>query len=51
MVMKEHLQNLMSQGSMTVVELAACHVPEDSAPPPPPSIQAGGICRGMRDIQ
>jgi hypothetical protein len=36
MVIKEHLQNLMSQGSLTVVELAACHVPEDSAPPPPP---------------
>jgi hypothetical protein len=48
MVMQEHLQNLMSQGSMTVAELAACHVPEDSAPP----FHSGwGICRGMRGIQ
>jgi hypothetical protein len=41
MVMQEHLQNLMSQGSMTVAELAACHMPEDSAPPPP-SFRLGG---------
>jgi hypothetical protein len=32
-VMQEHLQNLVSQGYMTVVELATCHVPEDPASP------------------
>jgi hypothetical protein len=33
LVMKEHLQNLVSQGYMTAVELATCHVPKDPAPP------------------
>jgi hypothetical protein len=28
-VMQEHLQNLVSQGYMTAVELATCCVPED----------------------
>jgi hypothetical protein len=28
---QEHLQNLMSQVYITVVELATCHVPEDPA--------------------
>jgi hypothetical protein len=28
-IKEEHLQNLVSQGYMTVVELATCHVPED----------------------
>jgi hypothetical protein len=37
-VMQEHLQNLMRQGYMTVVELAAYHVPVDPTSP----IQAGG---------
>jgi hypothetical protein len=37
-VMQEHLQNLMSQGYMTTVELATCHMPEDLAS----LIQAGG---------
>jgi hypothetical protein len=32
-VMQEHLQNLVSQGYMTVVELDTYHVPEDPAPP------------------
>jgi hypothetical protein len=36
--MQEHLQNLMSQGYMTVVELAAYRVPVDPASP----VQAGG---------
>jgi hypothetical protein len=30
-VTQEHLQNLISQGYMTAVELATCHVPEDLA--------------------
>jgi hypothetical protein len=30
-VMQEHLQNLVSQGYMTVAELATCHVPKDPA--------------------
>jgi hypothetical protein len=29
-VMQKHLQNLVSQGYMTMVELATCHVPEDA---------------------
>jgi hypothetical protein len=37
-VLQEHLQNLMSQGYMTAVELAACRVPEDPMSP----ILAGG---------
>jgi hypothetical protein len=28
--MQKHLQNLVSQGYMTMVELATCHVPEDA---------------------
>jgi hypothetical protein len=32
-VTQEHLQNLMSQGYMTMAELATCHVPEDFASP------------------
>jgi hypothetical protein len=34
-VMQEHLQNLVSQGYMTMVELASCHVPKDPASPAP----------------
>jgi hypothetical protein len=34
----EHLQDLMSLGSMTAVELATCRVPEGPVPP----IPAGG---------
>jgi hypothetical protein len=34
-VIPEHLQNLMSLGYMTVVELATCCVPEDPASPAP----------------
>jgi hypothetical protein len=30
-VMQGHLQNLMSQGYMTMAELATCCVPEDPA--------------------
>jgi hypothetical protein len=30
---EEHQQNHMSQGYMTAVELATCHVPEDPASP------------------
>jgi hypothetical protein len=37
-VMQEHLQNLVSQRYMVVVELATCLVPEDYASPTP----AGG---------
>jgi hypothetical protein len=37
-VMKEHLQNLMSQGYMTVVKLTTCCMPDDPASP----IHAGG---------
>jgi hypothetical protein len=32
-VTQEHLQNLMSQGYMTVAELMTCRVPEDPASP------------------
>jgi hypothetical protein len=32
-VTQAHLQDLMSQGFMTAVELATCHVPEDPASP------------------
>jgi hypothetical protein len=34
-VTQEHLQNLVSQGFMIVVELATCYVPVDPASPPP----------------
>jgi hypothetical protein len=34
-VMQEHLQNLMSQGYMTVAELATYRVPEDPSSPAP----------------
>jgi hypothetical protein len=34
-VMQEHLQNLMSQGFMTAVELLTYHVPENPASPVP----------------
>jgi hypothetical protein len=37
-VMQEHLQNLISEGYMIVVELATCRVPENPASPAP----AGG---------
>jgi hypothetical protein len=37
-VMQEHMQNLVSQGYMTVVELAVCRLPEDPASP----VQVGG---------
>jgi hypothetical protein len=37
-VTQEHLQKLVSQGYMTVAELATCRVPEDPASP----IQVGG---------
>jgi hypothetical protein len=37
-VTQEHLQNLMSQGYMIVVELATCHLPKDPTSP----IQVGG---------
>jgi hypothetical protein len=36
--MQVHLQNLVSQGYMTTIELATCHVPEDPASP----VLAGG---------
>jgi hypothetical protein len=32
---QEHLQNLVSQGCMTVTELATCHVLADPASPVP----------------
>jgi hypothetical protein len=32
-IMQEHLQNLMSQGYMTTVELVTYHVPEGPASP------------------
>jgi hypothetical protein len=32
-IMYEHLQNLVSQGYMIVVELATCHVSTDPASP------------------
>jgi hypothetical protein len=32
-VMQEHLENLTSQGYMTMVEIATCHMPEDPASP------------------
>jgi hypothetical protein len=34
-VTQEHLQNLMSQGYMTIVELATCRVFEDLVSPAP----------------
>jgi hypothetical protein len=34
-VMQEYLQNLLSQGYMTVVKLSTCRVPEDLASPVP----------------
>jgi hypothetical protein len=34
-VMQEHLENLTSQGYMTMVEIATCHMPEDPASPSP----------------
>jgi hypothetical protein len=34
-VAQEHLQNLVSQGYMTMEELATCRVPEDPASPVP----------------
>jgi hypothetical protein len=37
-VMQEHMQNLVSQGYMTAVELAVCRLPEDPASP----VQVGG---------
>jgi hypothetical protein len=37
-VTQEHLQNHVSQGYMTVVELVTCRVPEDPTSP----VQAGG---------
>jgi hypothetical protein len=33
-VTREHLQNLVSQGYMTAVELATCRVPTDPVSPP-----------------
>jgi hypothetical protein len=33
--MQEHLESLMGQGYLTVVELATYHVPEDHASPAP----------------
>jgi hypothetical protein len=39
-VTQEHLQNHVSQGYMTVVELVTCRVPEDPTSP----VQAGGGC-------
>jgi hypothetical protein len=46
-VMQEHLQNLMSQGYMTAVELATCHVPEDPASLVP---VGGGVRRGVHGV-
>jgi hypothetical protein len=37
-VMQEHLQNIVSQGYMTTMELATCCKPEDPTSP----VQAGG---------
>jgi hypothetical protein len=34
-VMQEHMQNLMSQGYLTAVELGTCHVSEDPVSPTP----------------
>jgi hypothetical protein len=34
-VMREHLQNLIGQGLMTVAELATCRVPMDPTSPAP----------------
>jgi hypothetical protein len=34
-VTQEHLQNLISQGCMTVTKLAICHVPKDPTSPAP----------------
>jgi hypothetical protein len=35
LVTQEHLQNLISQGYMTAVELATYRVPKDPTSPPP----------------
>jgi hypothetical protein len=45
-IMQEHLQNLVSQGYFTVVELATCRVPAD----PASSALVGGICCGVLDV-
>jgi hypothetical protein len=45
-VTQEHLQNLISQGCMTVTKLAICRVPKDPTSPAP----AGGIRRVMGGI-
>jgi hypothetical protein len=34
-VAQAHLQDLLSQGFMTAMKLATCHVPENSASPAP----------------
>jgi hypothetical protein len=34
-VTQEHLQNLVSQGYMTMTELATCYVPKDLTSPAP----------------
>jgi hypothetical protein len=44
---QEHLQNLVSQGCMTVTELATCHVLADPASPVP---VVGGIRCGMLGV-
>jgi hypothetical protein len=34
-IMQEHLQNIVSQGYLTMVELGTCHDPVDPASPAP----------------
>jgi hypothetical protein len=43
----EHLQDLMSHGFMTTVELVTCHVPADPTSPVP---VGGGVRGGLRDV-
>jgi hypothetical protein len=45
-VTQEHLQNHVSQGYMTVVELVTCRVPEDPTSP----VQTGGMHRAMHGV-
>jgi hypothetical protein len=46
LVMLEHLQNLVSLGHMTVVELATCRVPED----PVSKCSSRGIYHGAHGV-
>jgi hypothetical protein len=46
---EEHLQNLLSQGYMMMVELTTCRMPEDPASPVPTG-GGGGIHHGIHGI-